>query len=171
MKPKLTETERFWKHVQKLSGDNACWIWTAGGDKNSYGLFKRTALPGKKRGIQVRAHRYSWELYIGRPAPDFLEVCHTCDHPSCVNPHHLFLGTTKENAEDRQAKGRGAEGLRHGMTKLTESDVHIIRASTKNNSELSRQFGVTRRQIVRIKKGLLWKSLPFQPCENVDLDG
>jgi hypothetical protein len=34
-------------------------------------------------------------------------VLHRCDTPACVNPDHLFLGTAKDNALDREAKGRG----------------------------------------------------------------
>lgn len=34
-------------------------------------------------------------------------ICHRCDNPACVNPDHLFVGTAKDNAKDREAKGRG----------------------------------------------------------------
>ena len=35
-------------------------------------------------------------------------VCHRCDNPRCINPKHLFVGTSLDNAKDCSAKGRQA---------------------------------------------------------------
>lgn len=60
------------------------------------------------RGSPWRAHRVAWVEAFGE-IPDGLLVLHTCDNPPCVNPEHLFLGTHRDNALDRQAKGRSAK--------------------------------------------------------------
>lgn len=87
---------RFWAKVQRY-GDNDCWIWIAGQDKDMYGKF---TLHENGKSIDLRAHQYSWQLYTGRPVPKGLHVCHHCDHPYCVNPLHLFIGTNLDNNQD-----------------------------------------------------------------------
>lgn len=96
-KVKLTTEERFWSKVYKTED---CWIWTAALGRKGYGLFRAG-------GKLIRATHYSWELFAGRPVPKGILICHTCDHPWCVNPAHLFLGTNTDNARDREQKGRG----------------------------------------------------------------
>ena len=85
---------RFWNRVVK---GPACWTWTGSTD----GRYGEVWFRGRKQ----KAHRIAWELEAG-PIPDGLDVCHTCDNPSCVRPGHLFLGTARDNARDAQRKGR-----------------------------------------------------------------
>lgn len=76
-----------------------CWLWTAFVKANGYGQFGI----GKAKG-GAHAHRFSFELHVG-PIPDGLCVLHRCDVRHCVRPEHLFLGTQKDNANDRDRKG------------------------------------------------------------------
>jgi len=153
------DTARFWAKVQKLSGDDACWIWTAGTDKNGYGKFKI-----RKDCIQAdqRAHRYSWSLLTGRPIPDGLVVCHKCDKPMCVNPSHLFLGTNLDNQTDCVEKGRKPHGSNHYAAKLTEKIVRKIRELSEtgmSQTQLSKQFNLSQSYISQIVRRKKWKRL------------
>jgi HNH endonuclease len=87
---------RFWTKVQKGPG---CWLWLAHKNAQGYG---RIWDQNKQR----PAPRVAWELANGKPFPDGLISCHTCDNPSCVNPDHIWAGTYSENIRDAVAKGR-----------------------------------------------------------------
>ena len=91
----LSISERIDINVDKGSG---CWLWLLS-KAFGYGNFK---VNGKTK----RAHRVAWEEFNG-PIPEGMNVCHTCDNPSCVNPEHLFLGTQYDNLQDMKQKGRG----------------------------------------------------------------
>jgi predicted RNA-binding Zn-ribbon protein involved in translation (DUF1610 family) len=58
-----------------------------------------------KEQTHYTAHRLSWFAFRG-PIPRGMAVCHFCDNPGCVEPNHLWLGTTAENTLDSWHKGR-----------------------------------------------------------------
>lgn len=87
---------RFWKWVKKTP--KGCWEWQGCLTKGGYGRFQ-------VHPKTLRAHRVSYFLFNG-PIIDSQLVLHKCDNPLCVNPEHLFLGTSKENTDDMIAKGR-----------------------------------------------------------------
>lgn len=119
----------------------------------------------KRNGVTTVAHRVSWEMENG-PIPDGLQVCHHCDNPPCVNPEHLFLGTQKNNLDDRNRKGRAvwSPGSRNGGAKLVEEDVLEIRrlgaARCETQAAIADRFGVTPSQISHILRRVSWKHLP-----------
>jgi len=73
----------------------------------------------------VRAHRFSYEYFLGT-IPENLQVCHKCDNPKCVNPNHLFLGTSQDNKNDSVNKKRHAYGIHQGGAILNDNDVKQI---------------------------------------------
>lgn len=116
-----------------------CWIWSA------YLNAKRRPVISI-RGVQVYAHRYSYERYRGL-IPKGIEVCHSCDVTECVNPNHLFLGTHQDNMDDMVSKDRAnkPKGSLNGRAKLTESDIVFIRTMYRPRHKEYSQLALARR--------------------------
>lgn len=154
-------TERFWAKVEKTDG---CWLWRGRRESRGYGHFTVSA------SRRVGAHRFAWELTHG-PVPAGMSVCHRCDNPPCVNPAHLFLGTTDDNMQDRKKKGRyasitgpnshwfGKSKRGHGI-KLTAAQVEKIRSlkgpGWNYRLKVAAQFGLSQAHVWRIWKGQCW---------------
>lgn len=157
---------RFWKSVNKdgpihpVCGQ--CWEWIGYKNHGGYGII---ITQNKQR---WRASRLSWVVHHGNIDGD-LCVLHHCDNRACVNPSHLFLGTRRDNANDRIKKGRpGGKrgkpplGERNGSAKLTSEQVreirrrYIPRNRTNGGSALAREFGVTQTTVSSIILGYHW---------------
>jgi hypothetical protein len=137
--------------------ETGCWIWTASTAGKGYGQIK---IPGTRR--QVYAHQLSWKIHRG-PIPADLLVCHECDTPRCVNPAHLFLGTSGDNLQDMAAKDRHLRGERNAKAKLTEADVLRIYALSdagKSAAQIAKELGIVKQpRISQILRGVAWRHL------------
>lgn len=120
------------EYLQKKSVINKetnCWEWNGGVDSWGYGQFFKNKKTHK-------AHRSMYKEFHGE-IPKGMFVCHTCDNPRCINPEHLWLGTPKQNANDRDIKGRHVsfKGESHPAAKLDWGLVHMIRINPQKHTQ------------------------------------
>lgn len=105
------DIDRFLSKVE-IDGETGCHIFVGCISKGHMG---RTYHGGYGQfGVnktQYRAHRVAWFLAYG-PIPNNLHVLHKygCDNQACVNPEHLYLGTERDNSNDRVRKHRIMKG-------------------------------------------------------------
>ncbi len=152
------DKERFWDKVNRQD-QNSCWPWTAC-TVQGYGRIKI----GGRKGLQVDAHRLSFEMAKG-PIAAGMFVMHSCDNRLCVNPAHLSLGTVGDNNRDRDQKGRCStkRGAQNLSAKLSEDQAReVLRLAAERvrpQREIADKFGVSVRTVQNIVAGVTWAHL------------
>lgn len=143
------------QHLQEYvfpEPNTGCWLWAGPMSNKGYGVLNINYK-------QYRAHRAVYSYYKEvELAPDTY-LCHTCDNKLCVNPDHLFEGTTQDNMDDMVSKNRQAKGSKNGGHKLFEPQVLEIKKFLKEGSSLNslaRKYGVSQRTISFIRDGVKW---------------
>ena len=101
-----TDENRILKYFDLPSDVSDCWIWKGTKNRKGYGQFR---LHNKLRVVT----RVMYFNYKGEGFNSDIQICHSCDNPSCINPSHLFVGTNQENQIDSVIKGR------HSKSRLT----------------------------------------------------
>lgn len=109
-------------------------------------------------GKRLFMSRFIYEECFGA-IPEGYVVRHKCDHPRCINPAHLEIGTQYENVQDREQRHRTVCGAKSKNAKLTEADVLFIRNSSLKCSQLAQQFNMSYVRIWEIRKGRAWRHL------------
>jgi hypothetical protein len=148
-----SDADRFWARVQKGTADE-CWPWAKHCNRYGYGtLWSRS-------GERLLAHRFAYTLAKGEITTG-LFVCHTCDNPRCCNPAHLWLGTPKDNNDDKIRKGRGGHlvGEQISNSKLTTEVVLKIFRSTEPAAKAAAAYGVSAWTVYDIRAKRRWAHL------------
>jgi hypothetical protein len=145
------EHHRFWSKVDKSPHPKGCWMWTAGTDDDGYGVYIHRRQ--KTVATRVAYRSVAGTIYNGRV------VCHSCDNPSCVNPAHLSLGTTLDNARDRMERGRhvAIRGESHYAVKLSDAKIReiqtLLSSGTMSQRAIGDRYGVSQTYVGKIKRG------------------
>jgi len=131
-----------------------CRLWTDAPNGKGYGTFNWL-------GGSISAHRFSCILKYGPPPAPGMHAAHGCRNRLCVE--HVSWKTPQQNEADKLRDGTKTRGIASPNAKLTESDVHHIRAALQRGvtqQTLADQYGVAQVSISNIKKRITWKHLP-----------
>ena len=153
--------DRFLAKLEAVKrAEDECWEWPWGEQKSRPKFYDGTGM----RNIA----RLVWTLFRGPiPAGEGYHgtcVLHSCDNPKCVNPKHLFLGTTEQNNQDRKSKGRNADtnGGGNPAAKLTLEQAREARRRADAGEPLTviaADLGVSADMVGRIKARKNWRVL------------
>ncbi len=139
-----------------IDPETGCWNWTRSVIGNGYGQLNVRCMGDRY------AHRASYRAFKGE-IPAGASVLHRCDNRLCVNPQHLFLGSSADNAQDMKAKDRHLFGERNAKAVLTEHQVREIHSLHRGEGistyRLAKQF--------RVSQGTIWKILHGQRWSHI----
>lgn len=139
--------KRFWRYVDVKSPDK-CWEWIGAKRQNGYGQLgvEKADCDGL---TTIAAHRLSYIIANGS-IPDNMQINHTCDNKSCVNPAHLYAGSQAQNMHDRAKRWKACGGpkkLKPGEEWLA---LKLLRGGVSQ---------VTIGKIFKVSKGYAYKLL------------
>lgn len=153
-----TLEQRYAEKVQK-GADDQCWPWTGA-------QTTRWAKDGRGYGVlwtgegYTYAHRLAWE-YAHGSIPHGMFVCHHCDYPPCVNPAHLFLGTSDDNTQDMIAKGRrvlacSKDTERNNERRAKAEEMRARYARGEKVVDIAEDVGLSRATVSSVVHGHTW---------------
>lgn len=102
---------RFHQRIARTDDPDDCWLWSGAPGQDGYGTWTWTGTNGER--LKYRAHRLALTLHTPPPRRAMYAL-HDCDTPMCcnTNPGHLYWGTARDNAADRDRPYRRWQ-LRH----------------------------------------------------------
>jgi len=165
LKPHIRPNARNEKHdvfrrINMHSGNTAvCWEWRGAHNLGTRGERRpRVTIAGE----DYYTYRVVYELYYGRELADLEVIRHSCDHCWCCNPHHLQVGTQRDNVQDMLSRERVGMKMIHvkkvmQMLEIGASSVYIA-DRMRNEHNMYVDASVIRR--IRLRQ--LYKHIPWQ---------
>jgi hypothetical protein len=145
------QIDRFWSNVDTGTAAE-CWPWKLSKHNNGYGQVA-LVIDGKHR--ILKAHKVAWEIHNDARLSPGVRSSHTCGNAICCNPAHVIVLPGHILGADIP------RGERHGMSKLTERQVRLIKhkLNSLTTREISDSFRVSYQSIWDIRKGITWRHI------------
>jgi DNA-binding CsgD family transcriptional regulator len=107
-----------------------------------------------------RIHRLVAQAFIPNPL-NLPEVNHRDGNPANNRVNNLEWATHKGNIGHAVRTGlrHQVKGIQHGMARLTEEDVLLIRAASGPHQDIATRWGISRKYVGQIKSKKSWSHL------------
>lgn len=118
-----------------------CWNWKGAKLRSGHGVVK---VCRKSK----MAYRVFFTFFIGTIAIG-LQIHHTCENPSCVNPHHLVAVTPGQHAR-----------LHAKLSYEKAAEIRRLYAMGKSQQEIADIFAVDQTTVSCVLTNRTWKECP-----------
>lgn len=151
-----------WERIEKYTmpePNSGCWLWNGACGNDGYPRITIGSLKDNSK-RSARVSRLVCEKIHG--LPDNMQALHRCDNVNCVNPDHIYPGTSSQNTKDcidRNRRTQIKRGEKNNMAVLVPEDVLHIRSSEKSGVELAAKYGVSQALISLIRSRKLWRHI------------
>lgn len=146
------------KHIDMLEDNTVCWPWKGTLRKGNKGELRPII---SIAGVKHYAYRVVWELFYGRALETNEVVRHSCDNPSCCNPHHLQVGMQLDNIKD--VVDRERVGEQHNIIKkimwLLETGATAVYVTAYMRDKYD--YEVDESVIRKIRSRRIYKQIPW----------
>lgn len=104
------------------TNENGCMEWLGATNSGGY------AIVNKRIVTRIVLSRLGYDMSNPK-----VYACHTCDNEKCINPDHLFLGTSSDNQKDYWSKVKAGNILREAGGRMRNT-IFGPRNLEKNDS-------------------------------------
>lgn len=168
-----TFVERFWRLVNRVENENACWVYTGLlNRKTGYGVF---TIPTKNRENVAKRHNYAHRLAFilhYRQSPKYW-VSHLCYNKLCCNPRHLSDMPIADIMQRREKKNRRNKTPLLAFSANDVQQIVDMWNGGVSQSSIARQLNTNQSVISLLVRGKTKAYRPFlhqvtaAPCEQV----
>jgi len=116
-------------------------------------------LTGKGTRYQMLVHRAVLTAFYGIPE-EGLEACHNNGDRTENKLENLRWDTRKNNHADKKKHGTHQVGEKVGNSKLTDTDIKLIRSSELSAIKLGKILNVNQSCVLKARNRQTWKHLP-----------
>lgn len=156
----MVSEETYQRLIMQTHDDAGCRIWDGYTGARNYPIFVYYE-NGYKHTLSARRVVYEHEV---KPIPKTWRIVMACESLLCLNPEHMKIYDRKKYASwankhiSKKARADAARRQAQFPVKLNQQMAEEIRLSDKPAKEIAKDYGVSERTILDVRKYVTWRS-------------